>query len=565
MIADPQALDAPAILLPSQRRKRQREAEVIVPPEPLLGVPEDFLEYGEEYGWVQDKMTSDYGPFRPNSHQLIVKAEIEKAHAEGRPALIIVLKARQLGITTFVYQYFLHRALRLAGRNCLLVVQDQVNKSQIHDDKLREQFKHLPNDFAGSSESNRQRLVLENGSRFVVDISTGMQLSAKKAERGQVASERKGRGGTYQMVHCSEVAFWVGANNTLSAINEMNHPIPGNIRILESTANGKGGKFYETWDNACKGLNDYVPLFFSWKDDPGSRMKPAPDFERTPFEKDLAARHKLDDWQLQWRRYKIANDNLGDERKFRQENPLTPDEAFLITGNCWFDADNLQKYKDAAPDPLWKGELVDEDRQVKLHEKASGFLSIYKMPERGRAYAIGADVGEGTEDGAYSCAQVCDRDTFEQVATWHGRIDTDLFAYELVKLGLLYNTALIACERNGPGLSTVIELGKTTYPDEKIYKSKKLEMQNNRMTESQEPGWATTPYGTRRVLCATGKAIVRDFRVKINDRTTLGEMETFVDAGDGKPAAASGCYDDAVMAYLIMAQVARERLLDYDE
>ena len=73
---------------------------------------------------------------------------------------------------------------------------------------------------------------------------------------------------------------------------------------------------------------------------------------------------------------------------------------------------------------------------------------MWRPPEQGHTYVIGADVAEGLETGDYSCAQVLDRRDLCQVSEWHGHTDPDLFGEELAKLGRLYNSAMIGCEVN---------------------------------------------------------------------------------------------------------------------
>lgn len=76
----------------------------------------------------------------------------------------------------------------------------------------------------------------------------------------------------------------------------------------------------------------------------------------------------------------------------------------------------------------------------------SGCVSIYKTPEAGAPYVIGADTaGEGSD---FFVAHVMDNRTGEQVAVLRGQFDEDVFAHQLYCLGRHYNTALIGIETN---------------------------------------------------------------------------------------------------------------------
>jgi phage terminase large subunit-like protein len=65
----------------------------------------------------------------------------------------------------------------------------------------------------------------------------------------------------------------------------------------------------------------------------------------------------------------------------------------------------------------------------------------------------------------YSVAQVLRRDNGHQVAEIRYRADVDEFADDLARLGRLYNDAIIAIERNGPGTAVLTQLKNTMgYP-----------------------------------------------------------------------------------------------------
>ena len=79
----------------------------------------------------------------------------------------------------------------------------------------------------------------------------------------------------------------------------------------------------------------------------------------------------------------------------------------------------------------------------KLVADSQGLIKVFKQPEYGKYYVIGIDVAEGLIDGDYDAAVVLDNTTLEQVATFHGHIDVDLYAEEIYKLGRYYNDALL--------------------------------------------------------------------------------------------------------------------------
>ena len=146
-----------------------------------------------------------------------------------------------------------------------------------------------------------------------------------------------GRSATIQYFHGSEVAYWPFAETHASGAMQT-VPDEGDTEIwLESTANGAGNYFHMMWQKAVRGEGDFEPIFVPWFWQ-SEYQRPVPEgWRRTEEENLLAARFKLTDEQLAWRRNKImALDNREDgevrsvsgEDAFRQEYPNTPEEAF---------------------------------------------------------------------------------------------------------------------------------------------------------------------------------------------------------------------------------------------
>ena len=126
--------------------------------------------------------------------------------------------------------------------------------------------------------------------------------------------------------------------------------------------------------------------------------------------------------QLNWRRSTIRNECDGDLDKFHQEYPSTPEEAFLVSGRPRFNVKILKKMLSVSSPPKMVGYLVNGLQGPELELNQKGYLKIWAAPLTGRKYVIGGDVAEGhiqredTKEPDYSCLQVLDRKTLEQVA-----------------------------------------------------------------------------------------------------------------------------------------------------
>lgn len=235
-----------------------------------------------------------------------------------------------------------------------------------------------------------------------------------------------------------------------------------------------------------------------------------------------------------------------------------------IIGQSVFDAEKVtgrlihlrDKYKVTPP---MRGEidfngdfalLHSASEHLKLSECANGRLTIYEPPKPGVPYVLAGDTAEGGLD--YSVGQVIDNITGEQVATWRGHIDTDLFAKELFKLGRWYNDALIAVEVNFDS-HPVKELQRLEYPRQ--YMREEEDTFTHKL--QRKYGFRTTK-ASRPPIIGNLVAIVRETPRVVNDLTTLEEMLTFVRNQDGRPEAQEGKHDDTVMA-LAIAHRAREQ------
>ncbi len=206
--------------------------------------------------------------------------------------------------------------------------------------------------------------------------------------RVEAASENAGRGLTIQNLHCSEVSRWPGdAAATLAALRAAVPP-DGEI-VLESTANGAGGCFYEEWQRAEQ--MGYSRHFFPWWWEP-SYKRPAEIVELTDDELELMAEHELTAEQIAFRREVRAN--FG--RRAKEEYAEDAESCFLASGDCIFDVEVIEQ---RLKEPLH----AIKDRGQR---KAAGVLCQRKTDKE---YIIGVDPAGGGSDGDYACAQVIER------------------------------------------------------------------------------------------------------------------------------------------------------------
>jgi hypothetical protein len=472
-------------------------------------------------------------PFAWAQKKLVV--EIERQYNLGLPVRIIVLKGRQLGISTasegVLFNWtFLHPGTRS------LVIAHETRAAQHLFDMTKLMWEEWPFRDVYHEKHNSQKTLSWLETRSSMSVATARNAGS-------------GRSFTYHAVHCSECAFWEDPERLMVGLNQSVPYKHGTVVILESTANGVGNWFHEEWVRAKNGESQYIPLFFPWYNHDEysfntTALSPR-DFNRT--ERELSLRHSLTPGQIAWRRHTIKNDCLNDEKQFNQEYPCTPDEAFLSTGTNVFPLEKLEECYERKNGI--KGQLHDQKGRIEFIPDASGNLTIFKWPGHDpirSKYVVCGDPSRTTEgDGA--CIQVINRFTFEQVAVWHGNIDPRPFAHKLIELGFFYNTALVNCEIEGPGYGTIAVLLELDYPD--IWQHKWADKHPGKLSHTY--GWSTS---YKRKHQAVGNLIwlIGQNALKIHDEKTYSQMQTYVTLPNGELGPASWkMYDDAVMAMAI--------------
>lgn len=463
-------------------------------------------------------------PLVLNKVQEKLNALVEKQLRETGRVRIVILKARQQGLSTYVHGWLYwylsqHRAKK--G----IVVAHVADSTRALFDMYRRTHAEMPSLLKPSTKySSRKELkfdVLDSG--LMVATAGGDSIV---------------RGETITHAHLSEVAFWPKAT-AAENMNGLLKGVPntaGTAVFIESTANGMSGPFYEFWKGAIEGTNGFIPFFSPWFDSPEYRESVSENFERTYEEEELVALYGLDNEQLMFRRINIAQNG---REAFMQEYPSNAEEAFISSGRPVFNPEQIHDMLQNASEPLEKQAL--EDGTFRIHPR--GELLIYHPHDPGETYYIGADVAMGQRGGDYSVAQVLDSQK-RQVAVWRGHIHPDYFADVLYALGIRYNEARIGVENNNHGILTAVRLGRDlAYPN--IYTEVTEGQLNDR--DSIKIGFQTNAR-TKPLIIDRLRAALRENEIQINDRTTLREMLAYVVTESGKMEAEGDNHDDCVMS-----------------
>lgn len=419
----------------------------------------------------------------------------------------IVLKARQLGLTTWVAARFFLNTITRPGTLSVQVAHDRESAEEIF--RIVHRFlENLP-------EAMREGALVTSRAnvRQIVFPKLDGEYRVESA-----ADPNAGRGLTIQNLHCSEVARWPGrAAETLGALRAAVPP-HGEI-VLESTPNGAHGCFYREWQEAER--TGYVRHFFPWWTEPRYRAL-ASGVEATEEERALMFANGLDLEQVAFRREMRAM--LG--TRWKEEFAEDASTCFLSSGESFFDVEAVDQ------------RLKELSRPIEVRD--NGRLEIYwpavKQDSCGRRreYIVAADPAGGGVEGDFATVEVVDRETGWQCAEWYGHCTPRELARKAAEIAREYNDALLVVERNNHGHAVLAQL-ETVEEYERVYRS------------ASGAGWLTTAANRPQMLENLAQ-VVASAPELLSSRRLLEECRTFVRHKDGSVSAANGEHDDAVMA-----------------
>ena len=400
----------------------------------------------------------------------------------------IVLKARQLGITTVTAAYITWLILFHKGKEVLVIATKKPTATNFIR-KVKTIIKNLPKWMLMSQivTDNTQMIEFENGS-FVKAVPT---------------SEDAGRSEGLSYLIIDEAAWiknfddlWPGLYSTLST---------GGRCIVVSTPKGTGGLFHKLYSEAELELNDFNSIKLPWYVHP---------------ERD-------DSW------FTHECKQLGSKRKIGQE--LLCD--FASSGDTFLSADDLDWLRTSITNPI-----------DKLLENTS--VWIWKYPLKEHRYIIPADIARG-DSKDFSAFHVIDVTESEIVAEYKGRIPPDRFGELLNIVGRKYENALICPENNtGYAYATCTKLQQLNYPKIYVENTKSVYIvdyipKNN----DKQPGFNTNPK-TRIQILSKLEEIIRNKQIKIYSNRLYDELKTFIWSGT-KAQAAKNYNDDLVISLAI--------------
>ena len=400
----------------------------------------------------------------------------------------IILKARQLGISTITAAYIAWLMLFHRDKN-ILVVATKLQTATNLVKKVKAIIKNLP-DWMQISE-----ITVDNRTSF--ELGNGSQI------KGSSTSGDAGRSEALSLLVVDEAAhveklseLWTALYPTLST---------GGRCIALSTPNGVGNWFHQNCVEAEAGTNDFYMTTLMWD--------VHPDRDKKWFEKETRNMSK---------------------RQIAQELECN----FNVSGETVIHPDDIQWYLERIATPEYR---TGFDRNY----------WIWKKNDPTKPYLIVADVarGDGRDNSAF---HIFELETLEQVAEYVGKPTPDDFADILYNVAAEYNNPMLVIENNNIGYAVLKKLQDKEYPnlyystksDHQYVDPVTAQWQSNVL-----PGF-TTSSKTRPLIVAKMEEFMRNKLVIVNSNRLLSEMKTFI-WQSGRPQAMRSYNDDLVMSFAI--------------
>ena len=179
----------------------------------LKKMKEDRPWYMEHFLKIRDK-NANLIPFKINDAQTLFENEIQKCEKEGKLKRFIILKARQMGFSTFTEGLIFHDTTTNTFKNSMIIAhEDKATQNLFNMSKLY--YEELPTALKPMIKySNGKELVFENPTNDAVEKkrNPGLRSKITVATAGTV---EVGRSATIHNLHASEVAFFPDASTTM--------------------------------------------------------------------------------------------------------------------------------------------------------------------------------------------------------------------------------------------------------------------------------------------------------------------------------------------------------------
>ena len=400
----------------------------------------------------------------------------------------VILKARQLGISTITAAYVVWLMLFHRDKNILVMATKYTTASNLVK-KVKHMLKHLPDwvQIAKVEVDNRSSFELSNGSQIKAS-STSADAGRSEALSLLVVDEAAHVEGLDEL--------WTGLYPTLST---------GGRCIALSTPNGVGNWFHKTYISAAAEKSDFHPIKLMWYAHPD----------------------RDDHW------FKKETKNMS-KRQIAQELECN----FNASGDTVVHPEDIALVDKQIVAPKYRTGL---DRNFWIWEEYNSENS----------YLLSADVARG-DGNDYSVFHIFKLETMEIIAEYQGKLTPDLFSEVVLNAGREFGNCMVVVENNSVGFSVLEKLKEKEYPNVYHSIKSTHEYIDPLVADSRTGTIAgfTTSSKTKPLLIAKFEEFIRNKILTIYSSRLRSELDTFI-WNNGRAEAQQGYNDDLIMACAI--------------
>jgi hypothetical protein len=493
------------------------------------------------YLQTYDNTVSQYVPLELFPDQISLLEDYENYNEN------IALKYRQAGVST-VTAAWASKKLAFAKKTKpekILIIANKLDTSMEMANKIRGFTEQWPSwtGIGFSSEKNSQRHY---------KLNNGCEVKAVATSRDAL------RGYTPTILIFDEAAFIEADGDFWSAC--MASLSTGGKVIVVSTPNGYDPIYYEIYDQALRGMNDFKISEMFWFKDP-----------RYTRDLQLIKVEDLIHYYLNREDYKDLDiidysTSTPRERDFNEIKQKISD-GYKPT-SAWFESmvkklkyDKRKVSQELECNFLGSGDNVFDSRQLQdikqnmlkepVNKMMGGSLWIWKEPIQGHKYIMGVDVSRGDSED-FTSMIIIDFDEREQVLEYIGKIPPDVAAEIAYKWAMMYSAFIVIDITGGMGVSTARKLQEMNYKNLYI---DGVEMGNKWKYDPKSldkiPG---LNFNNKRVQIISSFEESMRHGFKIYSNRLFNEMNTFIYI-NGRPDHQKGHHDDLIMAIAMATYV----------
>ncbi len=405
----------------------------------------------------------------------------------------VILKARQLGISTIVAGYATWLML-FRREKAVLVLATKFKTASNLVVKVKKMMKSIP------EWMRIAQIIVDNQTSF--ELSNGSTIKASTTSKNDA-----GRSEALSLLIVDEAAhvenmeeLWTGVFPTIST---------GGRCIALSTPNGVGNWFYKTYSDSENGINNFHPTKLPWDVHPDNTPEWFAEQTKSMSRRDIAQEFEC---------------------------------SFNMSGETVVHSENMEQIRNVICEPKHR---TGFDRNY----------WIWEEPQNGSSYMLIADVarGDGNDNSVFHVIKL---ETMEQVAEYQGKPALDMFASMLNSVGREYGNCLLIVENNNVGYNVLEKLIDMEYPNLYFSAKATHEYVEQGVAEVQNnviPGFSTTSK-TRPLIIAKMEEFIRNRLINLKSGRLYQELETFV-WNNGRPEAMRGYHDDLIMSIAICCWV----------